>query len=246
MGKTIFKYRCYCVTEQAFKTTWSDTKITTCPDNNTHTIDDDSVLILEHISQDVVQIQNDLNNTKGNYLLDGLTINVPAQSNSLTIKSFPMPISCYAVYCYPTQSNVDDKINCYFTLPTVPLMSNVSVGDSNFYVPSPYIMNAQTAFNVYLYNGSNTEALGKVLSINTSNNSILTEYAASNTYTTSNFLKTRGYFVRDVMFPFQEKYIIGQGTLNGTYIPANFPIFIEYDNHDCLEKKMTFHLEYTY
>lgn len=250
MGKTIYKYRVLCVTENAFNTTWSDTTPTKCPCDEAHVIDEDSIVVIDQVSQNAIQVQNDTTNTKGHYMLDGLTFPISdTQPNTLYIKTVPMPISCYSVYCYPSQSNLGDSVNCYFSFPPTNPIAATPVGSSNILLSPAFAALVDNGFNIYLApitNPAQQESLGRIIDVNEATGTITTEFGASNAYTTNDLLFTRVYFVKDLYFPVQDKYVIGQGTLNGTYVPKNTPIYIDYKNNNQQSKTMTFHIEYMY
>lgn len=248
MGKTIYKYRYFCTSENMFKTVWSDTKPTKCSESADHLIDIDSITIIDQVSQNTIQIQNDPNNTKGHYMLDGVILNVPSHSNYQYAISYPFSISCCSVYCYPTQSNLGDSVDCYFSFPGIHPSSNISIGQSNIYVSQQFSVVADRGFDIMMTNSSNMQSLGRIIDINenVSTSTLTTEFAASNVFLSNDDLYMRVYFVRNLHFPVQSKYVIGQGTLNGTYIPSHTPIYIDYKNNDSKAKQMTFHIEYTY
>lgn len=237
-SKTIYKYRYFDTNLSEFAIVWQET----APVGSN--IDTLSVTIIDQISESKTQIINN-DKTQGHYMMEGLNIQIPEGTlKQTTIKTFPMPISCYAVYCYPTECNINDHISCSVPLPTSPIISNVPIGGSNITVPtqlSPYF---DVGMNVSLSNSNITQSLGRI--VNVSGDVISTEIAASNEFAAGDKIISRVYFVKDMMFPVVNKYVIGQGTLNGTYIPAKTPVIIDYFNNNSNAKNIVFHLEYTY
>jgi hypothetical protein len=49
----LFKYRVWCETEQAYKYTWDETEPTTCPDNNSHSLDTTKTTVVQTIIEDL-------------------------------------------------------------------------------------------------------------------------------------------------------------------------------------------------
>lgn len=240
-SKTLYKYRYYSTDDSTFHTEWLENKPT-----GSH-IDPLSITIIDQVSQELIQIQNDYNKTGGNYMLEGWNVQVPAQSNYNTSKIYPFGISCYNVYCFPTESNIGDTFSAYCPLPTVPVTLPVQVGSSNIAVPSAFTSAVNVGFYLSLKSSNATEDLGRVIYVNQVNNIVTTEYAASNAYSYPNDqISIKAYFVKDFHFPILHKYIVGEGTLNGTYIPPETPVFLEYKNNNCVEKKMAFQVEYMY
>jgi len=60
---TINKYRVFCNTENTFVTTWSINPPTTCPNNNTHNIDTESITIIDSISDIDTSFVSSLNSS---------------------------------------------------------------------------------------------------------------------------------------------------------------------------------------
>lgn len=237
-SKTVYKYRYFDTNTSDFAIVWQEFAPTGS------NVDSLSVTIIDQISESQTQIINN-DKTHGHYMMEGLNIQIPeGTSKYTTVKTFPMPISCYAVYCFPTDCNVNDQISCHIPLPTSPILSNIPIGGSNITVPVPLSQYLDIGMNITLSNSNTTQNLGRI--INVSENVINSEVAASNTFDAGDKIMTQIYFVKDMIFPVVNKYAIGQGTLNGTYIPAKTPIIIDYVNNNSNAKNMVFHLEYTY
>lgn len=58
MSRTVKNYRCFCNTESAYVYTWSTTAPTTCPNNNTHTIDPNSIVVVDSVSSTETAVSN--------------------------------------------------------------------------------------------------------------------------------------------------------------------------------------------
>jgi hypothetical protein len=136
--KTLNKYRIYCQTERAFKTVWQDICPTSCPDNNSHMIDNGSVTITDVLSTNAVTVQNYVANTGGNYRIEGFNVPIPPQQDVTFSTSKPMDILCYSMYLYPTDSNIHDTVSLY-TQFSVPISAVIKQGDSNIPVTSSIV-----------------------------------------------------------------------------------------------------------
>lgn len=64
---TVYKYSIYCETEEATVYTWAESEPTTCPNNTAHTIDTDSISIVETMADDLVGLK-DVSKTTDNFL----------------------------------------------------------------------------------------------------------------------------------------------------------------------------------
>lgn len=56
--KTVYKHRLYCQSESANVYTWSTSTPTTCPNNNTHTIDVNSITVVDSVCENDVYANN--------------------------------------------------------------------------------------------------------------------------------------------------------------------------------------------
>src|SRR5271155_4575431 len=96
----IYDYRIFCVTEEAYVTTWSTTEPTVCPNNNTHTIDPSKTSIINTIDSKVVTINEEAVPTGGHYSTLTMTVISPAGASGSTggltssnVMSFPFNTS---------------------------------------------------------------------------------------------------------------------------------------------------------
>lgn len=244
VSKKLNKYRLFCQTEGVFKTVWNNSEPKKCPDAAQHTIDPNSVTIVDAIVDNTVTIENNYVNTNGNYMMEGFQFQVPAQSNYTFTTSKPFDVMCYNVYLHPTQSNVGDNVSLYAQF-TLPISGIVHSGESNVQISPSLLTNIQKGYDVTLSNATSCSHLGMVVSMDT--NSICTQYSASNTYRNNDTLVLRKYYGKSLSFPIvPNTYCVGQGTLNGTFIPASTPMYLDYNNVNLQPKPFVFHVECMY
>lgn len=60
---TVNRYRIFCNTENAYVYTWDTSPPTTCPNNNTHTVDISSVTLIDSVSEDTISLVSGLNSS---------------------------------------------------------------------------------------------------------------------------------------------------------------------------------------
>lgn len=68
---TVNRYRIFCNTENAYVYTWDTSPPTSCPNNNTHTVDLDSVTLIESISEDTISMVSGLNSSSLSLAISG-------------------------------------------------------------------------------------------------------------------------------------------------------------------------------
>lgn len=70
------KYRFYCESEAAYKTVWGEHPPTKCPDESTHTIDTESITIVNTVAENDVRVKSKTTNASyidANVFVDGAT-----------------------------------------------------------------------------------------------------------------------------------------------------------------------------
>jgi hypothetical protein len=77
MTRTIFKYRIFCNTENAYKFVWGDTTPTTCPFSSSHNIDASTISVVDSVKENGVVAENlplsplnDMRTTQRTILMD--------------------------------------------------------------------------------------------------------------------------------------------------------------------------------
>jgi len=108
---SISRYRIYCSDESAYKYVWNDTAPTTCPDNNTHTVDTNSITIIDQISTEKIEIREEAIPTGGNFGCTSIKLECAPNTTTYTTKKFRYPINALSV-CFTTgPSHKGDKLN---------------------------------------------------------------------------------------------------------------------------------------
>jgi hypothetical protein len=76
MTTTVNKYRIFCETESAYKTVWGEEVPTLCPSDTAHTIDTDTITIVDTVTQNDVVVKSQTTNSTyipQNVFVDGST-----------------------------------------------------------------------------------------------------------------------------------------------------------------------------
>lgn len=184
MPKKLFKYRVYCSTENTYAFYWGESPPIACPNNNSHTIDTNTITIVDKIKQDQVEIVEEVPDstpTEGRFRCTGLEMT--ANANAVTNKDFAWlyPINAMTIRFYTDTSHIGDYLNV-FVIPTVPLgntTNDTTSGNSTISVNASVIGAAQVGNMLCILDNNNTQYLGKVTSKDTAGSTITTEYATS-------------------------------------------------------------------
>ncbi len=243
--KNLNKYRLYCTTEKSFQTVWQNTVPKSCPNDHKHIIDENSITILDVVSTNLVTIENNFMSTGGNYRIEGFKFDIPATSNVYLYKtSKPIDVMCYNMYLNPTASNLNDTVSVFSQF-VIPLESTIHSGSSNIIISPTILNNLQCGYEITLSNATASSYLGIITSVNS--NSFDTEYCTSNLFHSNDYVYIRKYFGKNVFFPIvPQSYCIGQGTLNGTFVPKGTFMHVEYINNNIQNKQFAFSVEYMY
>ena len=95
---SVYNYRLFCCTENQFVFSWGQTTPTTCPNNNQHTIDSTSVVIVDSKdSNNVTIVQVQPGATGDNYRVEGQMINIAANSSTTKDMSWPYNVAIMTI-----------------------------------------------------------------------------------------------------------------------------------------------------
>lgn len=242
-----YEYRVFCCTENTFVDSWLYQAPVTCPNNYKHKIDSNQIYLLDqrYIGQkNVVSIQNEDTPTQGNYRYECITYEIGSNSVQSFDKIFPYPINLLSVKFRTSELHRGDIIK-YDAIPPPPiglLTSNVSIGDSNFYVDNTTLSILNTGYHMLLTN----DDLGEVFIKNTSSNLICTQYGSSNTYSIGDVIHMDVNMVKNIKFTEPDWYSVGSSKVTGNYLPQNVTLRFIYTNSNLQPKEVVSHLEYLY
>ncbi len=93
MSTTVYQYRVYCTTDSKYVTTWNTTTPTTCPENNSHSINSSLTTVVNEITETEVKIKEEDTPTGGHFKLDMLKIVAPRNAVTTKIFKFDYPIN---------------------------------------------------------------------------------------------------------------------------------------------------------
>lgn len=253
MSTTVYQYIVYCITEGQYVTYWGTSPPTTCPNNNTHTIDPNSISIQQTISEDTIKT-NEVNVGKL-FQHSSAHLDIPAGTPGSVVSmnlSWPMDINLWQTTLYPLANNLYDVINILIAPNTTlgVLTQNANIGDTLLNV-------SNTAFTFeYMYkglivtltDGVNTFNAGRITSINSTSLTITVENPLTVAFTAgSTYFQISIQIVRDKIF--HQTTIpehIGNKGFNSMPIQAGTVMQVQYTNMDGTAKTLYTDLEYYY
>lgn len=248
----IYNWKLYCETESKNVTTWSVVAPTSCPNNNTHTIDSNSITVIDsRLAHSFVPIEN-TSGTQGFFQTRGYLANIAPGPNVtpqlLPLFSRPYNVRVFSVTFMPNANNVGDT----FSLIGLPgtdvgvLTSPVSSG--NILNVSPTVLtNMQLGFAVTLNDGVTSQDLGECTNINVTNSTITTENSVANSFnagTTNVLFSVRRFY--NITIASTAPLVYGLSVAGGSFIPQNTQFQIQYINQTGIAKTLSFSFDIIY
>jgi hypothetical protein len=247
----IYNYRIYCITEGKNVYEWNTAAPTTCPNNTAHTINPNSISIVDERAPAVTSIQQETVPTGGWFKTETLIINAATGPGVVTTvtRSWPFNISLLNLYFQTQDANAGDSLIIDWasdqTIGT--LTGDVAVGATTANVSASVVQNIAVGFNVSLTDGTNQDDCGRVIAIDSINNIITFE-----TPTVDSFLASSPTYVQvtvtpvDLTFGPALNYNVAQHVIGGSHIPANQVATAYYTNNSAEAKQLYVNLEYFY
>jgi hypothetical protein len=250
MSKQVNRYRVFCQTENTFVYTWSDSKPTTCPNNNEHTIVDDFTLIVDTVSSTDVNISKSFVGTKGYYMMEGVLCHIPYSQRRYTHDFiFPYSICVYGVIVLTSEQHRGDSL-CIAVAPDTIigyLIQNVAQGSNTYFVNETVLAYLIPGFFMSIStNGVDFVECGKVITVNIETGQVVTNLNVPRAFSMGSYVALTIQTISNVQLTEPYKYELGYGTLAGKPIPANTIIRLIYNNSNGKAKDINITYEYTY
>lgn len=248
-------WRVFCDTEASWAEVWSPTEPTTCPNNNTHTIDTSKTVIITSIKKTEVQIQEELVATQGVHRTKGYNFTVPASAPG-TLSTYNItwdyPITLLCGEFDTKTENIGDLIEGW-VFPSTPvgyITGAVGVGDTVLPVSSTVLQYVYLGYTVKVSDGVNTTDFGECIAKDTINSTITVKNAADHTYSAPApypaYVSIIVKVVEDVTISNQRPYEFAKKKVGGKALNTSLTFQVRYTNNDGNAKHITFIVEYLY
>ena len=254
---TVYKWKIYCTTENAFIEAWSETPITTCPNDTGHTVNPDSVSQIDEVSSSTINLAQgvppvgSLSTTPvgGFYRLFSRAFDCPPSTTTSDTFSFPFPTALLSA-CLPVSSDMKgDIVNAYAAngMTIGVLTAGVAALDTVIPVSLTVMQNIFTGRKISITDGVNTTPYIQVISKNANTNTLTLQTGIDFAFAAGSAVKLRIHYIDNMELSESCAVKIGLGSINGTYIPTNIPITITYQNSSALVvKRPSFLIEILY
>ena len=238
-AKQINHYRVFCATENTYQYVWKDSLPTTCPNNNSHTIDADTISIMDTVSQAAVEVVQQTG-TGGNYTCQSFCFDIPANSTVTKQYSWPYPVSISTMHFTSDSTQTGDLISGIISPNTVigTLAADLPATGTILSVTPSVAQNAITGTLATVTDGTNTSELGSFYGIDTANNTVCVMTAPGTAFAAASPTKVMMSF-QNISFEIGQPgfYTFGGQQLKGASMPANAVMQITYTNTSQVPKR---------
>ncbi len=251
---TLYKWRVYCETDAKYETAWGPDMPTTCPvDPVSHIINQSLTTAVETVDPNRVQIQEEYTNTQGIYQFTGFNsaISSGTPGTVTTINnSWPYGITLLNGGFDAATSQIGDELKVDVAPNTTIGILTVaaSAGATVLSVSSTVLTNILVGYKVTIYDGVNTDVLGRCLSKDTVNNTITVETALVHDFGLSptSYIMITVEVVKSLYIGSSRTYEFAKKKIGGKYIPAGANVRIQYTNNDGVQKNFIYFMELMY
>lgn len=231
----VYKYKIYCVTESTYVEGWGTTPPTHCYNNNTHTVNANSIQLLETLDQNTVSIKEDKVDIGRNVYVKSIEIEDVAFGDTGTAEYiFPLVTSMYSFKFLFHEQNIGDTISIYANPDTTMglITSNLSVGATVIGAPPALMMYGWPGFHVNVTDGVNNDHLGIILSMDKVNNTITVQTPTEHSFSSTNTVIKMTIRVCDEMKIGGTGYLpFGEDVIGGSALPPTTKARFIYKNN---------------
>lgn len=235
MSSSVNRYKIYCSTEAKYVEGWGTATPTTCYNNNTHTVNADSWQLIETISTDIVKIKEDSVIIPRNVLIKHIEFaDVESNTEQSQYFTFDMVTSMYSFTLVVDDTNKGDE----FTIAVNPdttlglITQNITAGDTLLYAPPGLLAYGWNGFELKVTDGTNTDELGRILSINKTTGVVTFETPTIHNFSSSNSLvKMTYYTMKNLKIGAPGVLRFGDDVIGGSTPPVGTVVKFTYKNN---------------
>ena len=246
MTTSVHNYRIWCVTESAYVYTWGTETPTVCPNNPAHTIDANSITIVETVSTNAVTAEE---NSNGYFETTHIIMNVPVGTPGDIVTqdiTWPMDILLWKTLLTPTSDMIGDVISVLASPETTVGVATapVNIGVTTINVNSTVTANTQRGFLITLDDGVNKDVCGRCTAVDANAGTISFQTATVNSFTAGTPVKISVYVLNNIRIIDTNIIDIGGKGFKGKTIPVGLTLRIYYTNNSGTSKTVVWRAEY--
>lgn len=245
---SINKYRLYCNTESSYVYTWNDISPLKCPNNETHSIDETTITIVDRVSVDTVRINQESILTGGHYRGESKLLNIEANSTGVFDFSWKYNISMLNITFCSGNDSVGDTIEAYGAPNTIIGINTAQINTNanTIYVSDTVLDVVFLGSLISINDGNNIVNLGECINIDKVNKCILLDGNIGNTYNIGSYIYMSACFLKDFKLISSNTYNLGTKSLKSTSVPKDMILRVTYQNVSNIDKVLNIIIEYLY
>ena len=200
----------------------------------------------------LIDEENSKEHTGGHYQCLSYELNITAQTG-WTEKdiSFPFSISLLAAFWINKSINEGDEVNFTVGENTVigSITQDISASSTIITISKTVLDNVAIGYYISLTDGTNTDDVGRIISIDKETKQITVETPTTNSFlvSTPTYVRMTIKIVSHLRFVGDNvPIIIGESKIGASFIPANTILKAKYNNKSGTAKTFSFVLEYLY
>lgn len=216
MTTSINKWKIYCTTEGTWSFGFLDSSNTngptTCFNNSGHTVNNNSISIVSNISTNSVKIVEESIPTGGNYMSEGYSMNLPANTTTTKTISWPIPISVLSASYSTLTTHIGDIINFVSDSFIIGVITaNITAGNTVISLNSTAINAVVLGYELIVTDGTNTDFLDTICCINKNTSTVTIRQAATHSFVAGSVIKMQRRFLKNLGIGMSTLYQPGQG-----------------------------------
>ena len=248
----IIHWRMMCITEAAYVYTWGPVAPTLCPNNSAHTVDLTSIAAVDTITNTTVYVHEENIQTNGNFQSFCYAIQATGPTGTVYSGSFSLPYP-FVIYDVNYVTNACHQGD-FLTVQAAPnttigaLGADAAAGTTTFTVSPTVFAYVNPGYFITLTDGTNTDNLGYLISMNTTTSTITVQTANVHAFAaaTPTYVQMTVVMINNMEIGPAWQYSINQRKIGGASVPAGTPINIVYTNNGLNPKRLILKVEITY
>ncbi len=235
MSTTLYKYQIYCTTEEKYVSGWGTAAPTACYNNTSHSVNTNSVQVIDTINTNEVTINQNNSSIAGKFHIESVNIaNIQPNSTGTVTHVFDVATSLHSFNFALNAAEAGDTFSIAVN-PNTPLGLITQDAKANDIVlsVSPYVIGYMfPGFYVTVSDGTNSDTTIKILSRNLVNSTITIKTPLINSYSASNTQIFMSYYcIKDMPIILGTTYSFGGEIINASNVPAGTTALFSFTNN---------------
>lgn len=249
----INQWRIFCNDENTWVYSWLDESSTgpvSCSNNTAHSVNLNSISIVDFISSNEVVIEEEKIKTQGHFRTEGYTFTIPPNTTYTHVVPLNYSISLLEVLFTIKTENIGDVFNAFYNPAVYGLITSDITSPTNVLNVNAFILGyLKIGFILTIKRESDNyvEDLGEVIAIDNINNTVtLTRNTIGNFVINDKvFMKING--VKNVSFGIEGRHIVGGSKIGASFLHYTGTLSATYENKSLTDTKtFNYELEYLY